>query len=227
VKHHMFCLQAVVLAPIVLALALFAPAQDSGTLPLQREVKENTIRSLELPRAELHFASDYQYVGGQRFTLYGVAEAEQYLFVRKGSKNTVERFYWVQFEHYLPSNSHTYNYQEPRSADIGSMQFMYDTEAYNDYAGVNHDPASDGGKARSLLAQHGLAFPQRAVRVRMFHLPGSDRRSELMIIYGEALPEGTQVPTSDDGVPLDRVLPGAGRQLVKHVRAGLTIRKLP
>jgi len=218
-RRCIFCLPAV-----VMALLSLAQAQGSETLPVQREVHENTIRSLALPHAELHFAADYQYVGGQRFTLYGVADAEQHLFVRKGSKNTVERFYWVQFEHYLPSNSHTYNYPEARTTEIGGLHFIYDTEAYNDYAGLNHDPASDGGRARALLAKHGLTFPQRAVRIRMFYLPGNDRRRELMIIYGEALPEGTQVPTSDDGAPLDHVLAGEGRQLVDHVRAGLTIR---
>lgn len=216
-----FCLPA-----MIMALLTLAPAQGSDTLPVQREVHENTIRSLALPHAELHFAADYQYVGGQGFTLYGVADAEQHLFVRKGSKNTVERFYWVQFEHYLPSNSHTYNYQEPGTAEIGGLHFVYDTEAYNDYAGMNHDPASDGGKARALLAKHGLSFPQRAVRLRMFNLPGNDQRSELMIIYGEALPEGGQIPTSDDGASLDHALAGEGRQLLEHVRAGLTIRIL-
>jgi hypothetical protein len=219
VKRLVFCLQTV-----VLALLSFAQGQDSGILPPQREVKGNTIRSLQLPRAELGFARDYEYVGGQRFTLYGVADAEQHLFVKKGSGNTVDRFYWVQFEHYLPNNSHTYNYKAVRTAEIGGLQFMYDTEAYNDYAAVNHDPASDGGKARALLAKHGLSFPRRAIRLRMFHLPGSDRRSELMIIYGEALPASVLVPTSDDGTPLDSVLPAIARTLRDHARAGLTIR---
>jgi len=31
----------------------------------------------------------------------------------------------------------------------------------------------------------------------MFHLPTNDRRTELMIIYGEALPKNSEVPVRD------------------------------
>ena len=34
----------------------------------------------------------------------------------------------------------------------------------------------------------------------MFHLPTPDRRTELMIIYGEALPEGSKVPLRKEGL---------------------------
>jgi hypothetical protein len=218
VKHLVFCLQFA-----MVALLPVAEGQGPAAMPLQREVKGNTIRSLQLPKAELEFGKDYEYVGGQRFTLYGVAEAEQHLFVKKVSGNTVDRFYWVQFEHYLPNNSHTYNYKAARSADIGGLQFAYDTEGYNDYESANHNPDSDGGKAIALLAKHGLALPRRAVRLRMFHFE-SDRRSELMIIYGEALAAGVTVATSEDGASLDDSSRDDARKVLKHARAGLTIR---
>jgi hypothetical protein len=207
----------------ILALLRLAPGQDAATMPLQREVEGNTIRSLQLPKAELQLGKDFEYVGGQRFTLYGVAEAEQHLFVKKVSGNTVDRFYWVQFEHYLPNNSHTYNYKAARTAEIGGLQFVYDTDGYSDYESVNHNPASDGGRAIALLAKHGLALPRKAVRLRMFHF-ASDRRSELMIIYGEALAAGTTVATSEDGTSLDDSSPEEARKVLERARAGLTIR---
>jgi hypothetical protein len=218
VRRLILCVNAV-----VILLSSLACAQDSGTLAPQRVVKNNTIRSLQLPRGEIAFASDYEYLGGQRFTLYGVAEADQYLFVKKNGK-MVDRFYWVQFEHYLPNNSHTYNYKAVRTTDIGGLQFIHDTAAFNDYAGVNSNPVSDGGRARALLAKHGLSFPGKAVRLRMFHLAGSERRSELMIIYGEALPASSAVPTSDDGTSLDDAAPAEARTILDHARSGLTIR---
>ena len=76
-----------------------------------------------------------------------------------------------------------------------------------------------------LLAQHNLAFPKRAARVRMFHLPTPDRRSELMIIYGEALPEGSEVPVGKEGVVLDKDAPEVARMILADARRDLAIRK--
>ena len=59
----------------------------------------------------------------------------------------------------------------------------------------------------------------------MFHLPTADRRTELMIIYGEALPKDSKIPASADGVRLDDVSPESAKALLDHARAGLTIRK--
>lgn len=42
--------------------------------------------------------------------LHGNAEAEQYLFVKAGPHRIVSEFYWVQFEHFLPTNNRTYDY---------------------------------------------------------------------------------------------------------------------
>ena len=61
-------------------------------------------------------------------------------------------------------------------------------------AGMLDDPASDGAAISNLLAKSNRKFPQRAARIRMFHLPTPDKRTELMIIYGEALPENSPVP---------------------------------
>ena len=77
----------------------------------------------------------------------------------------------------------------------------------------------------SYLAQHNLSFPKRAARVRMFHLPTADRRTELMIIYGELLPEDSRVPVGNNGLALDDASPDSARMLLDRAREGLTIRK--
>jgi hypothetical protein len=61
--------------------------------------------------------------------------------------------------------------------------------------------------------------------VRMFHLPTADRRAELMIIYGEALPGNSPIPTGADGIPLDAANADAAKMILDHARQGLTIRK--
>ena len=206
------------------ALPIFAPAQSSPAP--SREVRGQTIISKELPDAELTFANDFHYVGGQRVNLYGNADAEQHVFVKAGPSGVVERFYWVQFEHFFPTNKYTYDYAADRTTDLGGLKFIYDVKSWPDYAAMqSEDPASDGAALSRLLAQHNLAFPKRAARVRMFYLPTPDRRTELMIICGEALPEGSMVPVREGGVELDKEAPNSARMLLEHARMDIAIRQ--
>jgi hypothetical protein len=211
---------------LVASLALAQSLPSTTAAPVQREVHGRIIISKELPAADLTFGKDFRYVGGQVVNLYGNADAEQHLFVSGGSSGPVQSFYWVQFEHFLPSNKMTYDYEPKRTTDIGGLQFIYDVKSFPDYAGMQvEDPVSDGAAIGRLLAQHQLAFPKKVARVRMFHLPTADRRTELMIIYGEALPEGSKIPVSDKGIPLDDDFPDAAKIMLDHVKKGLTMRK--
>jgi hypothetical protein len=212
------------LAVLVLASAVVAQNAPSSADSL-REVRGQTIISNEVPRADLNFGKDFQYVGGQRVNLYGMAAAEQHVFA-VASKGVVERFYWVQFEHRLPSDKHTYNYPADYTTDIGGLRFTYDVKSWSDYAAdLAGDPASDGAAIERLLGEHNLALPQKAVRVRMFHLPTPDRRTELMIIYGEALPDDSKIPVDEDGVDLDKEAPESAHLFLEHARRDLGIVK--
>jgi hypothetical protein len=200
-----------------------APASDVARL---RQVHGQTILSKDLPAASLTFGKDFEYVGGQRVNLYGNADAEQHLFVKAGRDGIVARFYWVQFEHFLPTNSYTYDYSAARSTDIGGLKFVYDVKSWLDYAALQtEDSASDGAAMARMLSQHHLRFPGRAVRVRMFHLPTSDRRTELMIIYGESLPEDLKVPVRKDGVALDEEEPVMAKTFLENARRDLVIHR--
>jgi hypothetical protein len=214
---------AAVLFAVLFSFA--AAPQNTDLPPVQRQVRDQTMISKELPSADLTFGKDFQYVGGQVVNLYGNADAEQHLFVKAAGSGPVQGFYWVQFEHFLPTNQYTYDYKPDRTTDIGGLQFIYDVKSFTDYSVVLHDPRSDGAAIASLLASHNLTFPKRAAHVRMFHLPTPDRRVELMIIYGEAVPGDSQLPAGDDGVSLDKASPQAAKVFLKHARQGLTIRK--
>lgn len=160
----------------------------------------------------------------RRLNLYGNSEAEQYLFVKVGPHSIVDRFYWIQFEHFLPTNTRTYDYAPKHTTEIGHLQFIYDVKSWPDYAAMQaDDPASDGAAIERLLGKQNLSFPRKTVRVRMFHLPSIDRRTELMIIYGEALPQDTAVPVRQGGVELDTESPGSAKTFLEHVRQGLVV----
>jgi hypothetical protein len=211
---------------LVAVLTSAVSAQEAApSAPSLRSVQGQTLVSNELPRADLTFGKEFHYVGGQKVNLYGNADAEQHIFVLSRDR-VVERFYWVQFEHFLPTNKRTYDYRPDRTTDIGGLRFIYDVKSWPDYAANQlEDPASDGAAIARLLDEHNLVFPKKTVRVRMFYLPTLDRRTELMIIYGEALPDDSAVPLRKDGVPLDKESPDAAHLFLEHVRRELSIVK--
>lgn len=209
--------------PLIVMFASMTLSQQTSNSETLREVQNQTLISNQLPRADLTFGKDYHYVGGQKVNLYGNADAEQHIFV-VSHDHVVERFYWVQFEHFLPSNKHTYDYRPDRTTDIGSLRFIYDIKTWP-AANQIEDPASDGAAIARLLSEHDRTFPKRTVRVRMFYLPTPDRRTELMIIYGEALPNDSKVPVREGGVQLDTESPESAHLFLEHARRDLGILK--
>lgn len=209
---------------LLLGVAMRAYGADGNNAHAMRHVRDRTIVSEESPRAELSVRKGFRYIGTQQVNLYGNAEAEQYLFAEPGPQKVVKRFYWIQFEHFLPTNDRTYKYDSTRTTQIGDLQFIYNVGSWPDYAAaVAGDPRSDGAAIGRLLAEQHLSFPQKAVHVRMFHLPSADHRTELMIIYGEALPDDTAVPVRNGGVDLDTESPSSAQMFLEHARRGLVI----
>jgi hypothetical protein len=202
--------------------ATWAQGAATAAPRIEREVRGPTIVSDTLPAVDITVSNEFRYVGSQAITIYGTAVAEQHLFVA-GPPGRVERLYWVQFEHYLPTNNHTYNYRPERTTDIGGLKFIYDVGSISDYAGAPRDPRSDGAAVIALLAKQNLTLPRKVVRVRMVHLPSADRRSELMIIYGEALPPQSRVPVSAEGTSLDTESPAEAKRFLERAVRGLIL----
>ncbi len=209
---------------VVACIGACARKPAPTTPGVERQVNGQTIVSNQFPAVDLTFSDEFRYVGSQVVNLYGVADAEQHVFVA-GPPGQVERIYWVQFEHYLPNNTHTYNYPPERTTDIGGLQFVYDVRAFSNYGAVARDPRSDGAAVISLLTKHNIAVPTRVVGVRMVHLPSADRRSELMIIYGEALPQDSRTPVSVEGVSLDAESPTEAKLFLQRALQGMTLRR--
>jgi hypothetical protein len=212
---------------VMLALALAANAQlSSDESTLQGQVKGQTLTSVELPGVSLDFAKPLAYAGGQRFNLYGVAVAEQHFFVEAGPQNLIRRFYWVQFEHYLPSNENRYKYPPATVAKIGDLEFITDTRLFAHYFGNVSNPASDSAKAKAFFTAKGFLMPDAMIRARCFYLPDSSNRSELMIIYGEVLNQadvgGAAIPAEESA---DVKYPELAAKVIAHVRSGVAIHR--
>jgi hypothetical protein len=226
--HEKARVQLAVLVTVVImrcAVGAFGQPTDKTKVEPVRTIEGRTIVSHQFPTADLTVAKGFRFTGTQRVNLYGNAEAEQYLFVKLGPHRSVDRFYWVQFEHFLPTNNRTYDYAPERTTEMGPLRFTYDVKSWPDYAAMQaEDTASDGAAIERLLAKHDLSFPQRAVRVRMFHLPTADHRTELMVIYGEALPQVSEIPVRQGGVELDTESPALAKPFLDRARRGLVVR---
>ena len=99
----------------------------------------------------------------------------------------IKRLYWIQFEGYLPGNTHTYVYKSPKKVDIAGLSFFADAFARN----VKLNPGradSDGSRARSFLQAKGFRMAGDEILMqRLVHLTDDTKRNELMIIYMEDL----------------------------------------
>ena len=172
--------------------------QSSAAQQLLRTVKGQVLTSNEMPAIRLQVDDDFKYVGGQSFILYDVANAEQHFFVDAAKDGRIKRLYWIQFEGYLPNNTHTYDYQSKTVTKIGPLDFVAD--AFPRKVSANQSrPNSDGSRAQSFLESKGYAMEGRDVLLqRLVHLVDQSKRNELMIIYVEDL-AGTGLTAADLG----------------------------
>jgi hypothetical protein len=140
-----------------------------------------------MPALRLEFDKEFKYVGSQTFILYDVATAEQHFFVDADERGRIKRFYWVQFEGYLPSNTHAYDYKASKVVNIGGLDFIADAYPRNIKAGLGR-PDSDGSRARTFLESKGYRMASDDIlSQRLVHLVDKAKRNELMIIYTEDL----------------------------------------
>jgi hypothetical protein len=139
-----------------------------------------------MPAVRIKFDKAFNYVGNQSFILYDVANAEQHFFVDADKQGRIKRMYWVQFEGYLPSNTHTYDYKG-KTIDVGGLTFFADTQARN-ISGNQGRADSDGSRARTFLETKGYRMASNEVLwQRLIHMVDKSNRNELMIIYLEDL----------------------------------------
>ena len=169
------------------AAADFTQTDTKPAPPVTRTVSGQVLTSKELPAVRIEFDKAFKYIGAQSFVLYNVANAEQHFFVDADKDGRLKRFYWIQFEGYLPDNTHTYDYNSPKIVNHGGFDFFADSYSRS-LTGNLGRPDSDGNRARAFLAAKGFKMASTEVTYqRLVHLVDEKKRSELMIIYAEDL----------------------------------------
>src|ERR1022692_1265182 len=172
---------------VIVLIVAVALAQEGAKL--ERTVTGRVLKSNSDPAITLKIGETFQYVGGQTIDIFHVAGAEQHFFVDAGPDKAIRRFYWIQFEHYYPSNSHTYDYSgiKQKALKFGPIDFLADTKIDSEYFTGGNQPGSDSEAAQKFLEGKGYKVAGKFVRTRMFYLTDSTKRKELRVIYGEEM----------------------------------------
>lgn len=177
-------------------IALTANQDKSAREPRQRRVKGRTLTSDVMPPLKIKFDKAFKYVGNQSFILYNSAQVEQFFFVN-ADRGRIKGMFMVQFEGYLPDNTHTYNYNLSNTVKLGALDFMYDTSVVNVPAFRKQYPDSDAGRAAAFLEGKGYQLEgEDIIYQRFVRLVDEARRNELLIIYYENL-SGTGLTAAD------------------------------
>ena len=180
------------------------------------DAKKRTLTSTARPAVRIKHGKDLKYIGTQSFTLYDVAHAEQHFFVDADDENRVRRFYWVQFEGYLPTNKNTYNYRSADAVKMGDFMFVSDARPVHiPTTKAQQRPDSDGARARAFIESKGYRMASDDMLwQRLVHMVDASKRDELMIIYMEDL--GASGLVAEDFAEK-----GKAASLWKDVSAGL------
>ena len=167
---------------VISCCAFFATQNEAP----ERRVERNTITSEHDPKLRIRLPESVQYVGADRWVLYGIADCELHAFVQADEQKNVQELYWVQFEGYIPSRPDLHHkYDSPRHATIGGLDFYVDTwPRSND---EKTEAGSDREHIDALVRTKGYKIPANMMYVRLVHLLDPEKRKELMIIYGEDL----------------------------------------
>ena len=171
----------------MLVLCLFCAVRlTAQTPPPERKALGNVVTSERDPAARIELPKAAQYVGADRWALYGIADCELHALVEADAQKNVQRLYWVQFEGYLPSRPDLHhNYDSPKHTTIRGMDFYVDTWVRTKEA--SSESGSDREHIEALLRAKGYRMPEAMMYVRLVHLLDKENRKELMVIYGEDL----------------------------------------
>ena len=168
-----------------LSAAVFSCFLMAAANAPERKVKVNRLISRSDPAITIQVPRSAVYLGAERWDLYDVADCELHLFVEAYPDKTVKAMYWIQFEAYLPTNEHTYDYSKDEPVSFEGLPFWKSSN----FGPTNNMPRAggDGERTRQMLARAGYKLPAERMSVRLVHLLDKSRRKELMFIYAEDL----------------------------------------
>ena len=148
------------------------------SLEAQRRV-DQVIHSDTLPRVSVVVHPSLGYLGRLELDVGGRARAEQHVFgeLRDGR---LARAVIVHFEHFLPDNSHTFEYPRLRMMQLGRHEFLHQTWPLPDWD-LFRLP-----EMVSFLRERGIQAGPDWIVSRYVRVVSDDRKHEFIIFYLES-----------------------------------------
>lgn len=170
----------------------FSPtrAQSSATREASqtRRVEGQVLTSTALPEIRIRFDEALQYAGNKSFTLNGIAQAEQYFFVEADEQRRIKRMFIVQFEGFLPGNTHTYNYPATNLTRLGAHDYVTKSAIVpNVSATLKQNPDTDAAQAAAFMESKGYRYSEDVMFQRFIRVVDEAKRHEFILIYIEDL----------------------------------------
>jgi hypothetical protein len=174
------------------AMTLLSAVDSAPSMQPRAAVTDHSVTVPGPPRLRIEVPRSAHHAGGERFELYGNADAELHVFVDADAKRRIRRLYWVQQEEYLPSlpdRRYTYGKRDKRTTLWGETAWI--ASGFGKTESVTR-PGSDREHMIGILKRSGYSAPPTMMQVRMVRLlddragTGFGRR-ELMLIYAEDL----------------------------------------
>ena len=203
-----------VLAALMATMPMASRADDDGTLPPpERQVEGNRIVSEADPAMTVTVPEAAMYLGARRILINEAFDAEIHVFAEVDTFGLIERFYWIQFEAYLPDAPGRYDYAEsnPETARIDGIEMHVRPGGENTAEGEIR-PGSDYAAFRGLVDEAGYRLPTWLTTLRLVHLHEPTERGEVIVFYGEgpdALAEAavTAMSAGEPGLVFAKMLP--------------------
>lgn len=178
---------SIVLAILMALMPTALRADDNGpSLHPERQVEGNRIISEADPAMTVVVPEAATYLGARRILINEAFDAEIHVFAEVDPFGLIERFYWIQFEAYLPDAPGRYDYarSNPETVSIDGVEMHVRPGGENSAEAVIR-PGSDYEAFRGLVDEAGYRLPTWLTTLRLVHLYEPTERGELIVFYGE------------------------------------------
>lgn len=176
-----------ILAAFMATVSTALLADDDYALPPpERQVEGNRIVSVADPAMTIAVPEAATYLGARRILINKAFDAEIHAFAEVDPFGLVERFYWIQFEAYLPDAPGRYDYarSNPETINIDGIE-MHVRPGGENTAQSETQPGSDYAAFRGLVDAAGYRLPTWLTTLRLVHLYEPTKRGEVIVFYGE------------------------------------------
>ena len=153
----------------------------------QREVRNNELISVDLPKLRLQVDPSLKYVGRAPFNIRNIAVGERFVWAQTDKNMHVRKLFIVQFEGFTPQVKETYRYQMRTPIQLGANEYSHNVWFWDSAADHVSGKYPDANSSDDLLAAKGYKVDGELAMSRFARIVGEDKRNEIIFFYDENL----------------------------------------